>query len=217
MELSEAADLIQQFQNDSLTARIAELEGSIRGLSLEQLETAANLDDVDVTLLWAASVLKQAAGQVTVVIHAVGILASLSHILEPDEAIESLSLGAGNTGRKFDLETDRRIAEFKFIQWRGGSEAIRQNALFKDFFSLAEADTTKRRLLYVLGRTHPMKFLRGGRALSSVLSRNRSLQAAFKAKFGNRFVTVAEYYKYREGRVEVVDLQASVPDLVQIF
>jgi hypothetical protein len=40
-------------------------------------------------------------------------------------------------GRSFDLETDRQVAEFKFIAWRGGAEAIRQNGLFIDIFRLA--------------------------------------------------------------------------------
>ena len=52
------------------------------------------------------------AGQVNVVIHALGILISLPYLLEDDEEIQSLSLGAGNTGRRYDLETDRRVAEF---------------------------------------------------------------------------------------------------------
>jgi RNA polymerase sigma-70 factor (ECF subfamily) len=33
--------------------------------------------------------------------------------LEPGELVQSLSLGAGNTGRAHDLETDRRIDEFR--------------------------------------------------------------------------------------------------------
>ena len=64
-------------------------------------------------------------------------------------------------------DIDRRIAEFKFIHWRGGSEAIRQNGLFKDFYSLAEHETEKRKELYVLDCKYPLRFLRGGRALSS--------------------------------------------------
>jgi hypothetical protein len=32
-------------------------------------------------------------------------------------------IGAGYTGREFDLETNYRVAEFKFIHWRGGPEA----------------------------------------------------------------------------------------------
>ncbi|WP_283814259.1 hypothetical protein [Bradyrhizobium aeschynomenes] len=41
----------------------------------------------------------------------------LPHILEEGEIVDYVSLGAGNTGRPFDLETNRRIAEFKFIHW----------------------------------------------------------------------------------------------------
>ena len=73
------------------------------------------------------------------------------------EVVELLSLGAGNTGRDYDLETDRRIAEFKFITWRGGAEAIRQNHTFVDMFNLACADTTKRRVLYLLDADVPRR------------------------------------------------------------
>ena len=48
-----------------------------------------------------------------VIVHAVGILVALPKILEPGELVQSLSLGAGNTGRAHDLETDRRIDEFR--------------------------------------------------------------------------------------------------------
>lgn len=73
--------------------------------------------------------------------------------------IESLSLGAGNTGRHHDLETDRQIAEFKFIRWRGGAEAIRQNNVFIDIFNLASANKKKRRVLYLLDKHHALRFL----------------------------------------------------------
>ena len=47
---------------------------------------------------------------------------------------------------------------------------IRQNALFKDFYLTAEHDSAERKYLYVMGIKQPLKFLNGGRALSSVLS-----------------------------------------------
>ena len=83
-------------------------------------------------------------GQINVVIHALGILLCLPHILRPGEVIDYVSLGAGNTGRAFDLETSLRIAEFKFIHWQGGPESIRQNSLFKDFYEMAEHETQNR-------------------------------------------------------------------------
>lgn len=102
------------------------------------------------------------AGQVHVLVHAAGILVALPHILEPDEMIESLSLRAGNTGKDFDLVTSRRLAEFKFIRWKGGPESIRQNSVFQDFFHLAAAETDRRRVLYLLELAQPLRFFRGG-------------------------------------------------------
>ena len=61
----------------------------------------------------AALLVKRSAGQINVIVHAVGILVALPKILEPGELVQSLSLGAGNTGRAHDLETDRRIDEFR--------------------------------------------------------------------------------------------------------
>jgi hypothetical protein len=114
-----------------------------------------------------AALLKRVAGQINVVIHALGILLCLPYILELGEEIHYVSLGAGNTGRDFDLETNRRIAEFKFIHWQGGPETIRQNALFKDFYQMAEHATDKQRFLYVLGTGHVDKFFHGGVRLTA--------------------------------------------------
>jgi hypothetical protein len=99
---------------------------------------------VKAEVLGAAGLIKQLAGQINVVIHALGILLCLPHILRPGEVIDYVSLGAGNTGRAFDLETNDRIAEFKFIRWQGGQESIRQNALFKDFYEMANIRAGKR-------------------------------------------------------------------------
>ena len=153
------------------------------------------------------------AGQVNVLIHAAGILTALPSILKDSETVQTLSLGAGNTGRPFDLVTNRRIAEFKFIHWRGGAEAIRQNSLFKDFYYLAEARTRKTRFLYVLELEKPLKFLHGKRSLVSVMSKNRKLNKDFRDQFGSRFRVVRDYYMFRCKRVKIVDLSRMLPVL----
>jgi hypothetical protein len=56
---------------------------------------------------------KHSAGQINAIVRAVRILVALPKILEPGELVQSLSLGAGNTGRAHDLETDWRINEFR--------------------------------------------------------------------------------------------------------
>src|SRR6266851_1641833 len=97
--------------------------------------------ELNPNLLLAASKIKSVAGRINDVVHALGILVSLPKIINGNETIISMSLGAGNTGRLWDLETSKQVAEFKFIRWQGGPESIRQNGLFKDFFSLAEYET----------------------------------------------------------------------------
>ena len=94
------------------------------------------------------------SGQINVLVHAIGILNALPYILEPGEVVESLSLGAGNTGRTM-ISRRTAIAEFKFIEWRGGPESIRQNGVFADLFNLANSPTKKRRVLYLVGTAIP--------------------------------------------------------------
>jgi hypothetical protein len=209
--LSTSADIIQQFEKGAITNQISSIEAILKGRDRAACEKVFPELGISTNLLDAALVLKKVTGQVNVLIHAIGILTLLPHILRADETIESLSLGAGNTGRLFDLETNYRIAEFKFIHWRGGAEAIRQNSLFKDFFLMAEHATNKEKYLYVLGLEHPLHFLRGGRALSSVMSRNNKLWADYQRRYGNRYKTVCEYYEQRKSEVKLVDLTEFLP------
>ena len=206
--------LIELFMRSDLTARISELEWSIQDCDSRQCQSMSDEAGVTSDLLSAAYAVKRAAGQVNVLIHAVGILLILPKILEPSEKIEYVSLGAGNTGKQFDLETDQRIAEFKFMHWQGGADTIRQNSLFKDFYMLAEHETSKRKELYVLDCKYPLKFLRSGRAIRSVLSRNVSLLKSFESKHGDSLTRVCDYYATRQDLVSLRDAAPLVPELV---
>jgi hypothetical protein len=207
MKIDQAIAAFRQFCGSDLTITLTGAEAAIRGATQESLSRRLGSFAASEDALYGAGQLKRLLGQLNVVIHALGILRCLPEILEPGETVLDVSLGAGNTGRPFDLETDRRIAEFKFIQWQGGPESIRQNNLFKDFFLLAEYDSPKRKELYVLGTEHPLKFLNGGRALVSVL-KDASLQRQFQAKFGDRYRTVREYYQPRQSAVAIRDASA---------
>jgi hypothetical protein len=107
------------------------------------------------------------------------------------------------------------VAEFKFIRWRGGPESIRQNSVFKDYLLLAEHPTAKKKHLYLLGTEHALRFLRGGRALSSVLSRNDKLQRMFADRFGTTFRTVGDYYAAHGGIVQIVDVSPWLSELAE--
>jgi hypothetical protein len=169
--LEQAAKHVEDFGvGQALGMRIASLEAQGQGAGIREIRQLLADEQLGEGIILATRTIKTLAGQVNVIMHAAGIMVSLPWILEPGEIVASLSLGAGNTGRDRDLQTNRRIAEFKFIDWRGGAEAVRQNNLFADVFSVASVKTKKRRMVYVLGTEHPMRFLEGGRAIASVLS-----------------------------------------------
>lgn len=212
--LSEAIRALQNFGGTGLTRTLAQIEGSLQSITIDKYSAVLTACGAKPEVLGAAGLIKRLAAQINVVVHALGILLCLPHILRPGEAIQYVSLGAGNTGRAFDLETNQRVAEFKFIRWRGGPESIRQNSLFKDFYEMAEHQSEKQKFLYVLGTEHVDKFFNGGRAISSVLSRHVKLRHQFTDKFGARYRTVRDYYLPRKDMVVIQDVSPFVPELV---
>lgn len=209
------ARTLSGFTGTKLTATLAKVEGSINGLTAETSAAFLERHKAGKDALAAAAEMKRLAGQINVVIHALGILMCLPHVLEKGEVIEYVSLGAGNTGRAFDLETNLRVAEFKFIRWQGGAETIRQNGIFMDVFELVRHPTPKRKYLYVLGTHHPMKFFQGGRALDSVLSRHAKVKAAFDNLYGDQFKRVRDWYAVHGGVVSVVDVSQWLSELAE--
>jgi len=212
MTLDAAHQRVRQFRGQSLRHRISLLERVLKECGALKCKHEIEAYEINEELLKAALRLKLASAQINEVIHAVGILLSLPYILAPEETVQYLSLAAGNTGRPFDLETNQRIAEFKFIDWKGGPESIRQNSLFKDFFELCVFDTLKQRFLYVVGLEHPMKFFNGGRACSSVMSKNKLLWERYSRQY-SEFLRVREFYEIKKTQVKIVDLASIVPAL----
>ena len=162
-------------------------------------------------LLLAAAEVKRASAQISVVIHAVGILCALQHILEEGEVLERLSLGASSARSGFDLETDRRIAEFKFIHWRQKGNAVRNKTLFQDYFKLVREETPKGKYLYLLETEIPLRFLKGDRDVFKVLDRNRRLADDFRRRYGQTYRTVGAYYQAHRDEVQIIGLVEEVP------
>jgi hypothetical protein len=212
MELIDAIAALDKFSGQDLTRTLSHIESSIQGGTRDNCCPLLFEHHAHPGTLAAARLVKRVAGQINVVLHALGILLCLPKVLQPGEVIKSVSLGAGNTGKPFDLETDRRIAEFKFIAWQGGPEAIRQNSLFKDFYCLAENASTKSKHLYVVGTEFPLRFLNGQRAIKSVLSKNVKLHEDFRAKYPD-YRVVRDYYLPRRDLVWVEDVAAMLPEL----
>lgn len=208
---------LTQFTGTNLTQTLSRIERSVLGMTTAECGSFLQGAGAGREVLAAAAEMKRLAGQINVTIHALGILLCLPRILKDGERVESVSLGAGNTGRKFDLVTNLRVAEFKFIHWRGGAESIRQNAVFKDHVTMVLDRTTKQKDLYLLGVGHALRFFRGGRALSSVLSRNNKLRNQFFDRFGDRFHTVGEYFALYGKEVQIIDVTPWLSELAGII
>jgi len=144
------ADQLRQlckFSGSDLTGTLSRIEGSVRGLTVVDCSNFLLKAGAGKEALAAAAGIKRLAGQINVAVHALGILLCLPHILKEGGQVQYVSLGAGNTGRReFDLETNYRVAAFKFTHWRG-RDSQRQDQLFKDFFLLAEDETVKQKYL----------------------------------------------------------------------
>ena len=206
MNIDNAIKAIGKFQGDSLTESLSSLEEGIIGSNAKESLEYCSDNDINDSFIASALAVKKVAGEINVIIHASGIMHSLKDILQHGEVVQSVSLGAGNTGRKFDLETNIQVAEFKFIDWKGGAESIRQNGIFKDFYELAEYDTEKVKNLYVVGTHYPLKFLNGGRALTSVLSKQPSIFRGISDKYGADIKVVRDYYEIHKDSVNVIDV-----------
>ncbi len=206
MSIEKDLEIIENFQGESLTRSLSVIESRICGISSNDSEEFCVSFGVNDELIQSVRAVKKVAGQINVVLHAAGIMNSLPTLLQEGETVESVSLGAGNTGRKFDLETNLQVAEFKFIDWQGGAETIRQNGLFKDFHNLAEHETSKEKKLYVLGTEYPLKFFTGGRALTSVLSKQPKILASIRQRYGENVSITRDYYELHKNSVQIIDI-----------
>jgi len=99
MDLVEVAAVLRKFSGADLTATLARIEASVKGVSADTCSAVLASAGADGQALGAAAALKRVAGQINVAIHAIGILLCLPHLLEAGEMVEYASLGAGNTGR----------------------------------------------------------------------------------------------------------------------
>jgi hypothetical protein len=205
-----ATQALQDFRGRSFPGRIAEIEAAFSGSSRSSVSKLLQDFSLGQQLLDAAFTVKRSASQIDEIVHAIGIVMALPAILADGEVVKSLSLAAGNTGKGFDLETDRRIAEFTFIQWQGGAEVIRQNKIFKDFYFLAEDATTRVRELYVVGTHYPLRFFNSGRGIAAILKNNAKLGSSFTAQYGTRFKTVRDYYETAKHKVAIKDVRQCI-------
>ena len=215
--IDDALRQIERFRGPSLKKTVADFETRLSGASKKDVVAINTTAHLDKTLVASAAQVKRASAQIDTVIHTIGILYSLPYLLEDSEIVKSVSLGAGNAGSDFDLVTDRRIAEFKFIYWQGGSEAVRKKSFFEDYFKLIRDQSKRAKYFYLLNTDIPLRFLKGKSKALRMLDRKQRLASDFQRLYGTRFQTVGEYYSVHKDQVQFVNLIEVVPGLEQFI
>jgi hypothetical protein len=201
-QLAECVEEIARFSGTSLAAKIGELEFQFAGVSKAEMSKRLHAASISHGLLEAARTIKRASAQIDIVLHALGILVLLPSILEDGEKVESLSLGAGSAETKrFDLETNRRVAEFTFIDWRG-NDNTRLQKIFKDFYRLAEFKTEKAKELWLTDDMYVLKYLRSGSSVRSATHKHREVWESFQSKYPE-IDRVSDYYRLKAMSVKL--------------
>ncbi|MEV6625178.1 hypothetical protein AB0M83_05005 [Amycolatopsis sp. NPDC051106] len=200
------ASLVDFLTVEDLTTRIRRMEQRLEGAQL------GNVDGLNGgmthELLQAALLVRQHAGRVNDLIHAATIVRALPKILEPGECIvRRPSLASGNDpDRPFDLETDRRVAEFKTARWKG-ADTMRKRLLVADLAGLVLKRGDRRAELYVFGRL-PIDFLRTSTStVEWMLGRSApNLRYAYEQRFGSAALTVSQFTHGPASEVALKDL-----------
>ncbi|MFE0965496.1 PE-PGRS family protein [Streptomyces fungicidicus] len=212
-QLGEAVAVLADFLGaEPLTAAITSLERSLVGRPASQIGDLAAARGINPDLMVAALTVRESLGRLNDLIHAAGIVLALPHLLDDgEEIVVRPSLAAGNDPRRpFDLETDRRVAEFKLARWPG-ADAMRKRQTFKDLVMLAADRTGRRAELFVVG-PEPGRFLRTSRATAAwALDRAPHARRVFEESFGSLDVSVAQFTERHAGHVQVTDLREVLP------
>jgi hypothetical protein len=202
LELAACVEQISRFAGKNLTSKIAKVEYEVVGFGKSQMEAWLNAASINENVRAAAQTVKRAAAQIDVVLHVLGILVLLPSILCEGEFVESLSLGAGSSkASRFDLETNYRIAEFTFIEWTG-HDNTRLQKIFKDFYRLAEYETSKAKELWLTDDTYVLKYLQSRTSVRSATHKHRDVWETIQAKYPS-IERVSEYFRLQEKTVAI--------------
>ncbi|MFD3507992.1 hypothetical protein [Nocardia sp. NPDC058666] len=217
VELAESFATLSRFLTDhDLTAHLAAAEADFHHAGSEASRDVTTRYGFSDDLLDSALAVRAHVGRLNDVIHATVIARVLPDILEEGEVvIRRPSLGAGNDpSRPFDLETNRRIAEFKVAQWKG-ADTMRKRGVVSDLVHLALDESGRRAQLFVVGAL-PVRFLTASKStITWALGRSSPhTRARFEQRFGPASdFTVADFVRTHGRRIELVDLATLVPSL----
>ncbi len=166
-------------------------------------------------LLAEAFTLRRHLGRLNDLIHGAAMTMALPHILEPNEVVAHPPWLAANADpvHTFDLETNRRVADFKLAVWTG-KDATRKRALFQGLVHLAALPADQRPELYVAGAA-PLDFLRGsGSNAAWALNRGpESTKSLYLVRFQDLGMSIRDFTAGPAAHVRLIDLGDVLPPM----
>jgi hypothetical protein len=200
MNLNEAINIVKIFKNESVKETL---------IGLQKLEKTISISNFE-TIYLAAKIIKEASSQIDEIVHASGIMIAKEVWLNEREKVEYLSLGAGNHKERFDMETNLRIAEFKFGKWNEKSaNGIRRRGYLGNYVSLLVAKDPRIKYFVIEDKVAFVKFMNGKASWRNVLSKNPSgfkkLEKFIIENKKEHLVTVGEIYREFGEWVTVMD------------
>ena len=192
---------------EPLTMAIAQLERDLAGSDASAIPDILARYGATPAALESGLIARDRLGRINDVIHALAIAIVLPSMLEEGEVLHRPSLAAGNDPtRPFDVETDRRIAEFKLSRW-DGHDTARMRQLVKDLVYLAADHSGRRVELYVLD-DRPRRFLQtSGSTVEWALTPFPKAKSLFLDRFGDLSITIADFRSSGAAHVELVDIR----------
>src|SRR5260370_16862265 len=103
IDVAEAIDLLRTFRGADLTQTIYQIEKSLKGVSAQNYSAVLTTSGAKAEVLGAAGLIKQLAGQINFLIHALGILLCLPHLLPPAAIFPPLPLPPHTTSTQLTL------------------------------------------------------------------------------------------------------------------
>ncbi|OCB71180.1 hypothetical protein B0A79_22565 [Flavobacterium piscis] len=208
MDLNEAINIVKSFKNESVKETLKDLERLEKTISFSNFES----------IFLAAKIIKDASSQIDEIVHASGIMIAKEVWLNEDEEVQYLSLGAGNHKERFDMETNLRIAEFKFGKWNDNSaNGIRRRGYFSNYINLLTANDQRNKYFIVEDKKSFLKFVSGKATWRNVLSKNPSgfkkLEKFIIENKKEHLVTVGEIHKEFEELVAIIDYNQIIENI----
>lgn len=219
--LHAAVDALADFMDGTpLTQRVADLEAALLNATGTQTTTIANNAEVDLDTLRAALTVRSSFGRINDVIHALVITSALPRILDADERVTVRpSLAAGNDpSRQFDLETNKRVAEFKVSGWTG-ADAMRKRGIFADLVHVVMDRTERAKYLYVLG-SQPRHFLETttSSAAWGFTRKSALLRERFEEQYGSADdISISAFFRNHGANVNIIDVLDVLPELQSVL